>query len=381
MTVQLLLPQPASAPAPGDIGAYLRQSGWALKTARSDWVEYVRSAGVEPVTIEVPQRSAARDYPRTVALLLGDLARLEERAASAILNDIRATSVDVVRLGIESTSTRDGKISVEAGRRVYEAARDLLLSAACAVIHPRAVFPRRKPELAMDLLQTAKFGQAEFGSFVLTIECKVPPRLLPPSSEYEPDVDAPMERKTSVRLAQALHEAEAAARECAAADEMAPFWRRTQEGVSANLCEAIAAIIEATKADALRTSFAFAPRRPVPTEVPRAVTFTNDMAPLLREAAKTFRDEATYLGIEVSGPVVRLTSEDATSGGDAVIHASLDGRPRMVHVSLDQQAYQVAIGAHRQDAAVRCIGELARHRGSWVLSNPRDFAISSDSEA
>jgi hypothetical protein len=59
------------------------------------------------------------------------------------------------------------------------------------VIDPRPVFPKRKPEDAMDLLDRARFGQTEVGSFVLTLECTIAPRLQQPLLADEGDEDAP----------------------------------------------------------------------------------------------------------------------------------------------------------------------------------------------
>ena len=127
MNSHLWLPH-ASAPAtPGDFASYLLGSGWILTKTDDSWATFERDA--DKVAVEVPQRTSVRDYARLVGFLLDDLARVEARPASSILRDVKASSMDVVRLGIQGSSTRDGRIPVEAGMRAYEAARDLLLAA------------------------------------------------------------------------------------------------------------------------------------------------------------------------------------------------------------------------------------------------------------
>lgn len=380
MSGLLWLPQPAGVPAPGEVAAYLLQRGWYLQQAGNCWADYRKPVGTETVVIEVPQRAAARDYARVLGLLIEDLARLEERAPLAVLQDIKSSSVDRVRLAIDSAMTRDGRIPVEAGRRVYEAARDLLLAAACSVIDPRPAFAKRKPEEAMSLLQRARFGQTEIGSFVLTIECTIAPSLQQPLLAEAGDPDAPLERRTCVKLAHALEGADAASRESAASGQIDPFRTRAREGVSANLCEAVADMLEATAAESLRASFSFALRRPLAVPMPRAIVFTPDTAALLREAAARLRDEATYPATEVVGPVVKLNSAEPSQGGEAVLHAPVDGRSRSVRVVLDSAAYQAAIAAHRDGALVRCVGDLGREGRSWILRNPRDLGVASEPE-
>lgn len=374
MSGHLWLPQPASVPVPGEIAAYLLQQGWTLQRSDARWAEYARQIETETVVLEVPQQAGARDYARTVTFLIEDIARLESRPPAAVLRDFKASSVDVVRLGIESAMTRDGRIPVEAGRRVYAAARDLVLSAACSVIDPRSAFAKRKPEDAMSLLQRARFGQTELGSFVLTIECDIPPRLQPPLFAEDGDPDAPLERRTSIRLAHALEGTEAASRESAASGHIEPFRRRARVGVSANLCEAMAEMIEATAAEAIRASFSFALRRPLATHVPRSVVFTSDLSPLLREAATRLREEATYLATELVGTVVKLDSAEPAHGGEIVVLAAVDGKRRHIRVALEATQYRMAINAHLAATQVRVVGDLVHEGRSWVFRNLRDFA-------
>lgn len=379
MTSHIWLAQRSSVPAPADISAYLLQRGWRLKSSNAQWAEYTTASG-EPFSIEVPQQSAAQDYPRVFGTLLDDLARLENRTPAEVLRDIKAAAIDIVRLAIDSTVTRDGRIPVEAGRRVYEASRDLLLAAACSVIDPRPVFAKRKPDEAMKLLDRARFGQTEIGSFVLTMECSISPRFQQTLVPNDSDPDAPLERRTLTRLAHALREAEAATRESSASGRIDPFIERTKHGVSSNLCDAVAEIIEATAADALAASFSFAPRRPLATDAPRHIVFSSDTAPILREAATRLRDEATYPDTDVVGLVVKLNSPDASRGGDVVLSATMDGRFRSVRVALDPVAYAEAIEAHRERFLVRCMGELVREGRSRVLKNPRGFGRLAESE-
>lgn len=374
MTQHLWLPQAAAAPNPGELAAYLLAQDWALQSADATWAVYHKSINSEDVVLEVPQQAAARDYTRAVGVLLEDIARIEARNVANVLRDVKSTSVDVVRIAIDGSSTRDGRIAVEAGRRVYEAARDLLLSAACSVIEPRPVFAKRKPEEAMRLLNTARFGQTEVGSFVLTIECGVAPRLQQPLLDDGDDIDAPFERKACVRLAYATLEAEGATRESAASGSIEPFQRRTKDGVSANLCEAIAEILDATSADTLKMGFSFASRRPLVCPVPRLVAFSSDTSVVLREAAARLRDEAKYPATEIVGTVVRLDSHNSAAGGDAVLRAEWEGRMRLVKVTLDAAGYARAIQAHGDRALVLVTGDLAREGRSLCLRNPRDFA-------
>ncbi|NJK32147.1 MAG: hypothetical protein HC927_06900 [Deltaproteobacteria bacterium] len=319
-----------------DVAAYLRQGGWKFERLimRNAWAVYSREFDGETVEVEVPQLYDASDYPRALTMLLEDLARLEDRHPDVLVRDILSASVDIVRLGIVGAATRDGRIPIEAGRRSYAAARDLFLAAACSVLAPRAVFPKRKPLEAMQLLERARFGQPELGSFVLTIECTVGPTL--DQGNLAAD-DSPLERRTCLRLAQALDATQSAVRESAASGALNPFRMNVQRGVSSNLCDAIAELLEATNAESLRASVSFAHRRPVAAQLPRPATFTADTRVILREAAARMREDVVYGDSVVQGPVISLDSENANSGGQMVLRVSVAGRRRNVHVHSAQK--------------------------------------------
>ena len=383
----LWLPQPASAPSPADIAAYLLQQRWKLERATSTWAVFSKSFDGTQIVLEVPQRAAASDYGRAVSLLIADLARIQSELAglpnvssSTLLRDIKASSLDIVRLSISGSATGDGRIPIEAGQRVFAAARDMLLAAACSVIEPRPVFAKRKPDEAMKLLSRARFGQTEVGSFVLSMECAIAPRLQTTLVSDDGDPDAPFERKTCLRLATALHAAEGATRAAAASARIDPFREQAAAGVSANLCDAIAEMIEATSADSLGASFSFASGRPLSGVVPRSTIFSADTFPILREAAARLRDEATYPASDVIGTVKKLESADPSRGGDVVLRIDLDGRMRHVRVSLGAADYAIAHAAHLKSAVVRCTGDLVRDGQSWALKGAREFREAAEGE-
>jgi hypothetical protein len=230
----------------------------------------------------------------------------------------------------------------------------------------------------MKVLERAKFGQTEVGSFVLSIECRVPPRLqqglLPPDG----DPEAPLERKTFLHLARALYGMEQATRASTTSGMLDPFRERSQEGVSANLCDAVAEVLEASAADRLTAGFSFAARRPVAVMVPRSVAFPAETASILRGAAAGLREEAGHAGAELEGTLIRLESGDPAAGGSVVLRADVEGRDRSVRLLLEPGAYQDAIRAHGARARVRCRGDLAREGRSWMIRHPEAFLVLAD---
>jgi hypothetical protein len=99
----------------------------------------------------------------------------------------------------------------------------------------------------------------------------------------------------------ALHEA---ASEAAATDTFEPFEKKVPNGVSADLCEAVAGLCHATPSVDIGISWALV--RPAPIPGYFRVSFSKDTARILEEAAREFRANEPELDYVVTGWVTTL---------------------------------------------------------------------------
>lgn len=372
--------QASAAPSPADLAAYLRQQGWHLTNSSENWNLFAKAVNEQTVVLEVPQRASGPSYPRLLRTLIEDLARLEQRPPAVVLRDVRASGLDIIRIGIESSATRDGRIPLEAGHHVYDATRDLVLAAACSALDARSAFSKRKPDEAMRFLSSARLGQTEFGSFVITIECSVPP-LLQSQLPLMPEASSePFERRTTMMLARGLAATETAARLAAVDGSLQPFRDRAVDGVSANLCDAIAQLMEVTDAERLSTGVSFAPIRPVDGRLPRATTFGPDIIPIIRGAAADLRDVSSYPDVDFVGRVVKLGSQDPASGGVITLRGFVEGRERSARLELEAANYAEAVSAHKNSKLVSVQGSLVRESSGWFVRKLRDFSVVNDAD-
>jgi hypothetical protein len=158
------------------VSAYLRSTGWELLESKRSWARFRIVLDGQEIVLEVSSNGQAADYARRFHELVQDLQLIEHRSAEALVRDIRASASDVIRLRLTG-NLASGRIPVELGARAFQCTRDLLLAAACATLDKRPVYSRKKPAAAMDYLRRVSFGPTEGGSFVLTVESSVPPRL------------------------------------------------------------------------------------------------------------------------------------------------------------------------------------------------------------
>lgn len=360
---------------PLDVGQYLASKGWAqIYTEQGRAAIWsIKKESADEYEVLLPLQGEISGYAVRMAEMIQTLSEVEKRTQLEIYEDLSSVSLDITRARLETEGGHSGMIPINDGPQVFQSARDIIIAAACAAIQPRPLFPRRKPERAMEYLRHAMIGTKP-GSFVLTFASRIQPTLqqtLPPL-----ETDPPFERKVMLTLASGLSHAHRAAESAALGGGIEPFKEAIQHGASANLCEAIVGLYEGCGQTSVEFSFSFSPLRGLPSAVsiPKSIKFTADRIGYIKEAAKVFRETTPIENTEVTGYVTRLDRE-SDRAGKVTIAGLADGRPGKFAVELDEPAHTVAISAYEKGAPVSCSGTLQREGNSWVLKEPRAFSL------
>lgn len=229
----------------------------------------------------------------------------------------------------------------------------------------------------MDYLRDVRMGQTERGSFILTLLTPVPPELKDPQGNLF-EAPEPYERRVTLTLFRALAALDEAARAAAMDGDMAPFKAAVSSGVSANLCDAIVGLSDASPEQPLDFRISWSRSRPVADDVPARVLIGADSMPVVKEAARQFRDTAAIDDYEVEGIVTQLNRKPNANEGDVTVEGVVDGSMRRVVVRLVPETYSMAVKAHDDRLRVRCTGDLVREGRGLRLQSPRHFEIVSD---
>jgi hypothetical protein len=358
---------------PLEVATYLRSAGWALAGRIGDAAWVWKQADE---TVAVPENTEFADYARRLAELLDTLSQREQRSELEILRDLTTSMSDVVRLRVMSAVAADGSVGLEEGVTIVGSAKDMILSAARAAVIPRAYFRSRLPGPADEYMKRVRLGQTEQGSYVVTLLCPVSPELGPSDLASLAEIDEPFDRRVTRTLAGAVTKCAAAAREAALRQNMEPFTSAVRDGVSANLCSAIADIGEGLEEGQIQVSFSWARSRRPPDVASRAV-IPHDAIPVMREAARVLRETFADEDFELIGPVVRLESEAPATGGDVLVYAEVDTW-RRIRVHLEPPAYLQAVVAHEQGVEIHCRGSLRKEGRYFTLRNVHDFGVIED---
>ena len=246
----------------------------------------------------------------------------------------------------------------------------------------RAVYSGRSSQRVRDFLAKVELLPPEPGSFVLHLETPVPPQVqLGLDGEVVAAPEPPFELRVGIALAKSLAAAAESLRDLQDNGDQRAFATGIAEGVSANLCEALARVLEETPAEVFEAEFSWSSNRPIPAGVPSKTTFPREAAPVFREAAREIRSHAPVPDFQVAGFPITLTARDdksASEGGTIAVMAMVDDRPRKVEIDLGPADYALAIEAHGRGSAIQLEGELARRGRGYVLTNYRHVEVLDD---
>lgn len=364
MKAQILDVEALQAISPAALSAYARGEGWRKSEPYGSHADVYLGDGKPEIIL--PRTDRLADYAAVVSRLIGVFSQVNERDELATYRDLTGADHDVVR--VRATGDEDdGSVGLDAGVELFLQAREMLLAAACATRAPQSVYRAGANREASEYMKRVRLGQTEHGSFVVTLMAPVPPTLQPLLDDsWGSFEDEPMERQVTRRLVEALEASRSAVELAHSGEGTSAFENAVSKGVSANLCEAVAKLID--QSDGLEVSVSWARTRPTP-EARRRIIFSESDAAVLKEAARSFRAKLPRPGVTLFGRVHKLKRDQHEEEGLVTFKAEVDEKMQSVNAVLDQNNYSVAIRAHDARNPVVVTGDLERIGQRWRVTN------------
>ena len=365
----------AESVTPRAVHAYLVANGWKnLGPWHSNTGDLYCLREDEREAVLVPASTEFADYVTRLIQLTETLGRVENRRQSSVLTDLSLAEVDLIRVRLPKTYD-GGSIPLSAGVGLLDESRKLLLAAACSVSRPQRMFRAGRNQRAAAYVDRVRLGQTEPGSFVVNLLAPVTPSLTKSEMTQFPLVE-PFERRVARMLVTGLRASRDATVLVNRGEDIRAFEKRIGKGVSANLCQAAANLINT--GGGLDVSISWALTRLPHDEQPderAVVSFEPSDAPVLQEAARVLRDWQERHDERIEGYVSALSRDRYKSEGRATIKAVIDGVLVSVKVNFSPPEYTRIIDAYSRRLSVSLEGDLHREGQRWRLMNPRDLTV------
>ena len=319
------------AVSPAALSAYARSAGWSKTGETYGEHSDVYVARGRPELL-MPRTDRLGDYASVVYRLVHIFADVAETDQLSLYYDLVTADRDVIR--VQPTESDDGTVALNDGLALLRGTREMILETACGGESDREV---------IEHVRRIRLGQTEHGKFMVTLLTPVvPPSMQPtPTSEEELEND-PLERRMTRSLMGALS-ATRKAIERTPSDGSHSFVEAIKDGVSADLCDVLATLIEPFQT--LDVSVTWARTRPRPA--------TRDIVHFVKDDALILRDAVRY--IELWRKVVKLITEGH----------------RQSLIAISQVDYELVVRSHRAEAPTFLKGILDWIEQRWRLLNAR----------
>ncbi|WP_173077432.1 hypothetical protein [Phytohabitans rumicis] len=295
--------------------------------------------------------------------LLNTIAVVEDRPVSSVLADLANTNADTLTFRLLPEGP-PGTIPLLHGADAVHGVRELLLTATYASTLPRPLLVQgRRPTNVWSFARQVRLGAPQTGSWIVAAHLTIPEAELDPRAAG----DGPFARQVSLYAHRGVRAALTAAGEALGGDPVEPFLRRVDDGVSANLCEALARL--GRDDTPFEVSFSWAQRLPAQAGAGR-FRFDRNTIRVIRNAGEAMRASTLDGRVQVIGAVSQLSQGNTGVGTaviDGIVHSRHGEAEQKVTVRLRDTAHQTAIEAYRTRQFVRLTAEARRGHIETVL--------------
>ena len=347
---------------PVALSHYARSEGWSKVGVYRKYSDIYAADG-KPEII-VPSADIIDDYEMAVSDLIAVFSEVLDKDCISVYKDLTVADRDVMR--VKALEASPEGVPFEIAHTMVTRTRDMLVAAAYSLNDSRRVYHARVGGEVAGYLNRMQLGHTESGSFAL-----VPP--IAPELQYSTigsqHQAPPRERRVTERLSQSLFATRFATEKVFSGDSY-NFEQAIEygDGVSANLCEAVAGLAQSVSS--FDISFNWAITRPSDA-IRGPLSFSNRDVPVLREAASKFRRPEPEYDKLLSGFIYRLTRNQGSRYGIVYMRASVEGVSRSVRAELDKQDYERSAGTHTSNSRISLIGDLERIGHRLHLRNAR----------
>ena len=357
---------------PQQVRGYALAKGWQRVPGVNGEIALFNRPDGEYDQLIVPMDDGLDDYAKRLREVVENLAEVESRPVSEVLNDLISPDADIVRYRMASPATARGTIPLVEGIRLLDGAKRSILAAGCSVVNPVDHHPRMSRIEAQQLLNACNLGQTERESYSVSISCAL--RAVEQDQPLLPGAEPFTRRAVTLlmkSLARVVHSIEADAVPSMFID--AP----DEPVVSANLCDALLQMQPHEAESHLDVKVSWATTLPPTEPLPDFVRIRYEYFPIIDDIAKKLRPALEPAASLFVGYIDTLSGEPGEDGrivGEATVSVLHEEQAQLVRLTLSAEEWPIAHAALGVHGIVRFRGIL--HRGTRVhrIADIADFS-------
>jgi hypothetical protein len=326
-----------------DVRRYLRRNQWVEQGQGAFGSIWLRETlGGQAVTIAVP--TAIRPDSVEWRSVIERLAVFEQRPISEVAFRLRNRLVDVTRLRAANDYVISGSIPLKAGVGLVGAAYKMYRASATTARRPRAHIAGNFSKLGDLIVEQARLGQTEEGSYILPILMPLTEAVPQEQDDlwrHELGVDRvapePSERRVTRTLAQALTAIQTRIVQPARDPKASDMHDLIAAGASRELVMAINQVLDDPAVAMFEVAFDWAYGITEPAAVPAKVSVPSAASDLLTRAARLLSSSRRDPNQTVTGPIVEVRHVPGDLFGEVALQTMRQGRQVEIRVRLKSE--------------------------------------------
>lgn len=368
--------------SPTAVRQYAQSTGWEPVTGSKRRIWLFKHPTVELVQLQIPM-DRDDDIAEALFEVAKRIAEVEQRTIESVIEDLASSGSDVLRYRIISEDIKAGTIPLEGAISLFSGAKQMISAAACSVVNPVTHHPRTDRNDARQLMQHARMGQTEIGSFVLKILCPLDSvKDSPQLSDSQPFTRAvtTLLMSATSKLIKGIEQGNV--------DSV--LKEQSQNGarpeISSNLCKGLMDLRGESETGEIELSITWASSTLLPLpEVPSRIRIPIEYYPEIEKVHRILRPLPSENKDQyIIGTVETLNGdvgEDGKRCGEVVLSLLLPDEDELIkaRTSLNSSEYEKAVEAHERGRSyVKLKGHLIRGIRISRIDKPEGFTLVED---
>lgn len=352
-----------------NVRIYLRRNRWTEQPpgiAGSLWQRDSESGQTATIAVPTSMRVDSVEWRSVVERI----AAFERRAVDEVVSSIRNLLVDITRFRAANDLVISGSIPLTAGVGLVGAAHKMLRASATTAQRPRAHIAGNFSKLGDQVVDQARLGHTEEGSYVLPI--------LMPLTEAAPEEQAsfwpeeagvdrvapePAERRVTRTLAQALTAIQSRIVQPAREPQASELHDLIAAGASRELVLAVNQVLGDPAVATFEATFDWASGLTAPAAVPTGVAVPSAATELLTRAAGLLSSSKREPNRSFIGPIVEVRHLPDDPFGEVALQTIRQGRQVEIRVRLTNEQLDPAHEWMRTARTIVVDGPIQRTPG------------------
>jgi len=361
---------------PEQLRGYLTANDWvedgAIRGVATIW--HRQSNADRDFEAIQPNTKDVRDFSNRVHDLLLVLAEYERRPVEQIFREISDYFADLIRIRVSHDDLEGGSIPIQDGVLLIEKAKELVTSATLSTLSKKKYFAGHRPQDANDFIEKVRLGQTEEGSYIVNI---IAPMQAVDNPQHDFVGRIPFARAVTNTLANSLKTISSTLEEFKATNSLELFDDAVEQGVSANMCDALIGLSGEKKSREFSVGLFFSKSIGIGIDSVETVEhkFYSEQVPYLEKASEYLKDNFVVLDVTFVGIVKKLDRDADKEVGMVAVTGVVEGKERNVSFELKGDDYLNAIHAHESKQVVQCHGDVYISPRSAKLLNHSGFRI------